>query len=551
VFFNGDGSDGGGGGPEQGLLSMSQAAPRSPDVAQPDPNPTLSAPNTAASANGGINPVAGELSRALEDNAVSPEEALQMMNDFVSGNQDMNKAAKNIEGMLGQITSTRHTAPEPAIAAEKEAAEFKPPADVAQPMNDDMHRFISNSNELSPDLSTGFTNPNLHQDFHKGPSFDSSVIPSSMFEGSNAVGPQSITNHAGPPTNIEFQNNDKPSIETEQALSPQSQEPIEPQQRGDFHLPEEFQQQQDQQHEQQQENQFHDERPQESREAVMSKLNRFSTDGPPPPVDVYEGQVPDINKFVQQQTGETRSPTPSSIPVRSRRPQQHQNINNQMVMEPIRAEDDGYANPVLGQQHTGEKMRKLIPDISSGKATMSNILDKMDPHEIPGESDPSTFIMNKHSFSGESGSISKLDQSLVQGIEGNSFETTRHRPTSLANMFSKPISDSEYGDDMNQPIGRPMPVFGDSGMGLPVGDLQRKFKTPRPMKDIRKLHMTRQHKQTETGKKRNNLLADMYADSLFPEDGMDIASLQGSLQGKTLTNFDAQNRGILLLNFIL
>ena len=43
----------------------------------------------------------------------------------------------------------------------------------------------------------------------------------------------------------------------------------------------------------------------------------------------------------------------------------------------------------------------------------------------------------------------------------------------------------------------------------------------------------------ETGHRKHAVLADMYADSLFPEDYSDIASLQGSLQGKTLTKFDS------------
>ena len=38
---------------------------------------------------------------------LSPEEALQMMNDFVSGNQDMNKSIKNMQGMLSQVKHWR------------------------------------------------------------------------------------------------------------------------------------------------------------------------------------------------------------------------------------------------------------------------------------------------------------------------------------------------------------------------------------------------------------------------------------------------------------
>ena len=52
-----------------------------------------------------INPVANELMSDMSNQKLSPEEALQMMNDFVSGNQDMNKSIKNMQGMLSQVTS--------------------------------------------------------------------------------------------------------------------------------------------------------------------------------------------------------------------------------------------------------------------------------------------------------------------------------------------------------------------------------------------------------------------------------------------------------------
>ena len=52
-----------------------------------------------------INPVANELMSDMSNSKLSPEEALQMMNDFVSGNQDMNKSIKNMQGMLNQVAT--------------------------------------------------------------------------------------------------------------------------------------------------------------------------------------------------------------------------------------------------------------------------------------------------------------------------------------------------------------------------------------------------------------------------------------------------------------
>ena len=195
-------------------------------------------------------------------------------------------------------------------------------------------------------------------------------------------------------------------------------------------------------------------------------------------------------------------------------------------MEAFKAPDDGYANPQL--ENPGAKLRKLIPDISSGKTPMAQILNKMDPHEIPGQADPSSL---KHdSFSDYTSSLletgsSRFDQTIVKGIEGDLFQHNKD----ISSMFSKPIN-SEFGDEVNQPIGRPMPSYANEDMGLATTQFERKFNTPHPVPARQAVRKPKPNPQMSG--KRRNMLADMYADSLFPEDNMDIASLQGSLQGK-------------------
>ncbi|XP_066936012.1 uncharacterized protein [Clytia hemisphaerica] len=589
VFFGGNGEPGQSGMPNtatpeqrnfEGPPGADIPPMSSPEASQPDPNPTQNAPNTATSASGGINPVAGELSNALAENKVSPEEALQMMNDFVSGNQDMNKAAKNIEGMLGQIAHTRHHAPGAAEGASASAPSsltpehplLQPPADVASPLNDDTHKFVSNPNDIAG-LNTGFSDPNLAMGFHKG--MDTSVIKSpdldpsmAQPDGSNGGAPVFMGGAQGetaPKMDMDGEGKQAIHMDGENGMvapgggppgeGPSSSVPIE-QEEQNFRPPEEeahYQQPQGGIPSEQPQGGIPSEEPQrvqeeappggggggggggeanvaggsqqgESRQQVMAKLNSFSTNGPPPPVDVYEGQVPELNGLVhpqpQTQTGETRSPTVHTLP-----PQNYHKPNN-MVMEAFKAPDDGYANPQF--ENPSAKIRKLIPDISSDKTPTAQLLDKMDPHEIAGQVDPSS--MKHDSFSDYTSSLletggSKFDQRLVKGIEGDLFQHNKD----ISTMFSKPIN-SEFGDEVNQAIGRPMPSFANEDMGLATSQFERKFKTPHPVAVRPAVRKSKPNPQVSG--KRRNMLADMYADSLFPEDNMDIASLQGSLQGR-------------------
>lgn len=485
-----------------------------------------------------------------------------MMNDFVSGNQDMNKAAKNIEGMLGQIASTRTKAPSDPNTPEHP---MDTPPDVAAPSNDDTHRFISNPNEM-PDLTTGFTNPTLENVMQKTPDMgeqasfekppDSSVIKEPESFGApvpapvmknidTSVIPNEGNNNAPLYLNpqreaakIEFEHNAQQSMEMEHA-NPMAEPELPHEQEQSFHgqppEPVAFHQGEGPPTEQPQQPQdYHeDERAPESRQQVMEKLNHFSTNGPPPPVDVYEGQIPDLNRFVHQettgqtrssstQTGQTRSPRPNSFPSQihhNNNHQHHQQQNNNLVMEAFHASDDGYDNPQLNR-NPGDTFRKIV---SSGQTTMSNILDKMDPHEIAGQADPSLL---KHG---------PLDTSLLD--EGN----MKNKQEDISTMYSKPIGNI-FGEDIgSQPIGRPMP-YGDSGFET-TGQFERKFRTPHPVKKISKLRKLSHKAAAEYTGKRRSKLSEMYEDSIFPEDNMDIASLEGVLQGKTLTNYDIPTRG--------
>ena len=91
----------------------------------------------------------------------------------------------------------------------------------------------------------------------------------------------------------------------------------------------------------------------------------------------------------------------------------------------------------------------------------------------------------------------------------------------------------------------PMNVDPAKAIGLPEtsdlgGGFSRKFRTPHAsdvvhpqVRGLKKLSG-----KTVPGARKDNVIADMYADTVFPDDISDIDSLQGSLAGKTLTGYD-------------
>ncbi|XP_065647087.1 uncharacterized protein LOC101236801 isoform X4 [Hydra vulgaris] len=111
----------------------------------PDPNPTHNAPSDPVGGQGPVvNPVAGHLLSALNQNAVTPEEALQMMNDFISGNQDMQKAASIMDGMLGKISAQR-----------KQSNKL---------LGRENH-FMEDMNKVNTEIEPGFADPSLMKMF--------------------------------------------------------------------------------------------------------------------------------------------------------------------------------------------------------------------------------------------------------------------------------------------------------------------------------------------------------------------------------------------------
>lgn len=470
--------------------------------ALPQPNsgifPQPGQPSTA------INPVATRLMDALNEKTVSPEEALQMMNDFVSGNQDMNKAAKNIDGMLGQISSRRHhkvesQTPSEASSTFPQFSQQLPPAMSPIPMEDE-HRFIGGA-DLN--VNSGYVNPDL-------PKLPSSGKLISPFTQTSVVNDQS------------------PSTMFSNSANPSSGDPftLTGSQRHEQHL-----------------------RPDQAPGTI-------TPNSPLPPAHLFDN--PDRFGHFGDEDLLQRLP----------------HNEHSMVMEPVSSNYDGYANPSFPKrnQNFGGPPVNFVnaPDRAAHNADVAELPDKI--NDTPNDN---SLIHNAEMPNIEVPSTVTTD--INEKLPTPPLMDANNQPVEEVGSYSTNPPPGMYPENENigtdSPEGHVQadPTFsaGKTSMGY-QGDFEeesnyaRKFRTPHLKGNTGQApsqikHVTGQSRtltvnskplsksilikkappKQETGHRKHAVLADMYADSLFPEDYSDIASLQGSLQGKTLTKFDS------------
>lgn len=496
-----------------------------PQLAQPDPTPTEHSPSTEAPGNEPgyhgpvINPIANHLVEAMNQRAVSTEEALQMMNDFVSGNQDMNKAAKNMEGMLSQISSQRH-AMQPNPENMVHTAPLSHPEETAH--------FINNPDQVNPNLETGLTNPSYPALHPNGAGFNPE--PSSGL----------------------FNEHNEQSTPAFQYAGSQRDEPHEPPTIN-------------------------------SGPNIMAQINQATPDGPPPPVHIFDNDK--SNSPSLEHTSETSDDNinNNNNNYNNNNNNNNENSNNNMVVEPIHSSYDGFANP---------SFNKEIPSLPSDNA-LNSMINKIDPHDAESEANQETVFKSN---SGESTFLPHdipNDQTLVQpesmpqvdfpqsAQQGPHQDAMEHQQTEVSSNLQQPPSQQEVSSALQQPIpqqevtggnsqsftsppGTEMQYNDNSEAELPQGHIvetqgnfqggdfggftedasnfARKFQMPHKTAALKNQNQQFQKSKTkeQTGKRKHEVIADFYADSIFPEDFTDIESLKGSLQGKTLTNFDRQ-----------
>ena len=458
-----------------------------PHQEQPDPTPTHNAPSDPTGAQGPVvNPVAGHLLSALNQNAVTPEEALQMMNDFISGNQDMQKAASIMDGMLGKISAQRRRG--------------------AKLLGDDTHHFIDDTNKINSDIEPGFADPSLMKMF---PERFSGSTPS----GTMLNEPLFKEVHMG--TDQKHFNGEPFNPTRDRNVADNLDEMIGNRQ-GSYINPASY-----------------------NPSYIADNRNDM-----PPLNSNFE------NSHKSSQNGLNNSPG-----------------QNNNFMEPMKSFDNGYINPLFDKSPTIEPSNEITN------------YDQNDYNEF--HKDPN--FMKSFDESSTYSSRANTETNLNADLNDNSFHRNRDEPFPNIDPPSRTPARSNYegmeqynlpnlmGDiasgnihvDMNTPnrnngvnhevIHNDMQQVTDGvsndwksnenlhqerfGNQQSDQNFARKFLTPNA-NQVKTEENESLKAITKGEKNKHDTLADMYTDSIFPEDFEDIQSLRGDLQGKTLTSYD-------------
>ena len=541
-----------------------ELAPSIPQSREPQSGPQIALPppsaNTSPELTKGpmVNPVANKLQDALNNQQLSTEEALQMMNDFVSGNQDMSKSITNINGMLDQVAQSRHTAPNsPGIQNQ----EVNPSSTVTtnNPKTDDARHLYQ--------TEMAFSN---NQNDRVLPQPEPFHVPSN-----SQYQPEYSNEYSEPPVR-EYRHGDY-SQGSYQRESP-SDMAFSASLQKEQHLPPGLPSMSD---------------------TDISRSNEMSPNEPPPPVHVYDRvnyANHDSHPFV----------SPSSLPSQyfnsidaqernSYHPSQQlssENLGN-LIFPPSHSQevasrsspnslpsgnllvDPVITSPLMSDGYSNPSFRKHVPTIQN--VPPGSLLDRIDPHEMMpdgGINRNSDAIFKAGTMQASLGpNIGHSDSALTPNMPtvDNLAEsaTITHENSHVTyggnNLYSYGnqgysdfnIPDSKfpasYETEAQEPVGHLGPVMQDSGSDQYAA---RKFRiqsrekaTPNIINHKIQLAVKGLSKSQQGAKKHKSLSA-IYTDSIFPEDFADIESLKGSLQGKTLTNFDGKDSNTLKLHAV-
>ena len=525
-------------------------------IQNPDPNPTQHSPSDPSGHNTMINPVVSHLVDAINTKSVSTEEALQMMNDFVSGNQDMSKAAKNVEGMLSQIaTQRRHDAP---VASENPLPSMGTPLLDAPPMlsslnpqADDSHFFNPGTGDAPDKFDSHFFNPG------------SSVIPNPTNGitglGNQGTGLSGIDNSGAGVAEKEGQFFNPGGTGGGGMQHSFLNPPLSKQGHvNNFnHLPgpQSFM--------------YHNEHtPLENNQRMFDHGDNpsmeFSERGEYVAQDLSTGSMRRIGQQPERVDNFHSSPIYGNRRAEGRQMGDHRNPSQSLMAENPHSNFDNFDN---------SNLRKAISPSSNQGDSVSSYINAKDSSSMMSNDHsglPSTDLMGNIEMPGNMGSSSHIggmasnnhgetaaDMGIGQGNNMHNHNSAIHyfereSPDSNnmgRNAQSQTFLNNRYDDNSEAelPQGHLIPSdYTGKSIGLPDGEISssysRKFQTPhgedQPHHNL--LSLKKSGTKSVGAARKHNVIADMYADAIFPEDINDMDSLQGSLEGKTLTNFYKQ-----------
>lgn len=545
-------------------------------IANPDPNPTQHAPTDLGAHNGIINPVVSHLVDAINDKAVSTEEALQMMNDFVSGNQDMSKAAKNVEGMLTQIqTQRRHSAPgatDPSLSLPDppmmppiappvdDGAPIYNPGDAGGDRQDSTHFFNPDSSILpspnpgepglaSPGLGLPGMEPPVNDKdatfFNPGNTVSSSIVPNRITSPPiSKISRVSNLNQMSLSMPMMYQNRHTQQLAQapiehthHEMFSNNGKAPVSFSERGEYVAQDlatgtlrRVGQQSDRDDEYHPSLMFESQRGDGRRiqshrmqnlEGVLhSSFENF--DSP----DIHKS-MSSSNQGSSFMSGKESGGMGSS---------EHSLLPSTDLMGNMDMQGNTGGNSRLDSLRGSSHMDNEMPSNHMERETSSDHIESEGPngHMRHGKTAEDLGIPEYSEMHGHNSEMNfEQEPKLRHHEQIQSFINNRYDDNSEAELPTGHFMAGEYSG---------------KSLGLPDTEVSssfsRKFHTPHLSEHSH--HNIETMKKTRIksvgGSRKHNVIADMYADSIFPEDINDIDSLQGSLEGKTLTHFYKQRQ---------
>ncbi len=487
-----------------------------------------------------LNPIASEFMSDLSKGSVSTEEAMDLMNNYVSGSQDTSESIKKLQGVLGKVHAREVTPGAGGLGPGNDlntgngiipvnpVNNLSPmnnlnsmsslnPANAPSPIN-----AFNSVNNLNPSLPSNNVNPMFANKMTpqlepNAPMMGNGMgTPPGMHPGGEIAALMAV----GPNRNyMENNNNLDPNAEEEER---ERENPGETYSRHSYPEPQRnnggnfdqnvIHQEQEAPFINQQQNPGG---PPNAAGSDIQRVNQLMAQKPPP-----------VHLFQEFNSHELHSPHGENMVAdeQQRNTPAIERYNNP-VNQPM---DQNFDNGDGQSQNMGAPFPGSRQEMDQVRNMVGNFLNRIDPHEIspnPSVALPETGL-TRHTLSRRP-APSFRRKAMSSGI-----------PSDISYEYAHAQSDS-HPVFKNMPVENHLPQseFNAAQQQSPNPEYQR-------VQPVAFHNSAPQHRnglgnpEHRGSQDQSNSISAMYTDSIFPEDYADIESLQGSLQGKTLSVYD-------------
>ena len=507
-----------------------------------------------------ISPVATTFMDDLGKGVISPEEALQLMNNYVSGSQDMTQSIKQLGSMLPHQSfpggdpriDTRGTARGQASPSFSAPPQFSappsfaappsfsaPPSLSASPSNSEIASILAHGPQNLPDMQSmsSMSGPQLNLIDHP----EGEPYPMHGDQGAShgpgfgpMMGPESGPGHGFGPDEEQNRFLAERNFEPEHHFGPD--EHYEPERPREFeHSP--------------------------HMDNDLPAVNQMSPDGKPDPIHVYQkGDL--LDEFREHPNRHLTLPGLEGEHRIGERP------SSMFADEGPRfsPEMNSFHSPriqtgIARQMDPANMFRQAPPPPNQFEPIPSHqdvekFINNMDPHERSSNPNLATPEVD---FPRQTANIEMPERSVgTSDFASHNMGPSTFPETSMGSsyaglspMANEPLqSPSVTSPEANIPQSIAMEYAsirsGQPYVGARIPSRQP-FAEPHPQQEsLPQFHQPQIRQQIQPEAPSNvpvmnhPHISDAYTDSLFPEDLADIESLKGSLQGKTLSMYDSE-----------